>query len=161
MLTEGVHAPAFQLPGTERGDDEFREYSLADATTDGPALLNFYLFDFNAACTGHVCSVHDLAWFEFEEDLTVLGISTDRTFSHAAFAEQEGVQIPLLSDSDGSVAEEYGVLYDEFRGHRRIAKRSVFLVDSDGAIRYAWSTDDPERQPDWTAVKSALDELRD
>lgn len=67
----------------------------------------------------------------------------------------------LLSDSDGCVAEEYGVLYDEFRGHKRIAKRSVFLIDASGVIRYAWSTDRPDEQPDWSTVKTALDALRE
>jgi peroxiredoxin len=69
----------------------------------------------------------------------VFCISTDRSFSHRAFAETEELAFALLSDSDGSVAESY----EEFNGHKRIAKRSVFVVDTDGTIRYAWSTDDP------------------
>ncbi|WP_336325563.1 redoxin domain-containing protein [Halovenus sp. HT40] len=161
MIAEGVAAPTFELPGTTDGSEDFEQYGLAEALAAGPVLLNFYLFDFNAACTDHVCSINDLAWFDLEKNLSVFGISTDRTFSHAAFAEREGVEFPLLSDSDGSVAEEYGVLYDEFRGHKRIAKRSVFLIDSDGAIQYAWSTDTPDEQPDWSAVKTALDQLRE
>ena len=161
MIAEGVAAPTFELPGTANGNRQFEQYRLADALAEGPVLLNFYLFDFNAACTDHVCSIHDLAWFELEEELSVFGISTDRSFSHAAFAEQEGVAFPLLSDSDGSVAEEFGVLYDEFRGHKRIAKRSVFLIDADGVVQYAWSTDTPDEQPDWSAVKTTLDHLRE
>jgi peroxiredoxin len=159
MLQDGVDAPAFQLPGTEGESGTLQEYSLTDALADGPVLLNFYLFDFNPQCTDHVCSIRDAAWFELDDRVTVFGISTDRTFSHAAFAEQEGLQFPLLSDSDGSVAEEYDVLYDEFQGHKRIAKRSVFLVDSEEVIRYAWSTDEPEEQPEWTAVQDAVDDL--
>jgi len=159
MLTERTAAPEFELPGTPTADDEFREYDLADALAEGPVLLNFYMFDFNLQCTTHVCSVNELAWFELDERLTVFGISTDRTFSHSAFADQEGLQFPLLSDSDGSVAAEYDVLYEKFQGHKRIARRSVFLVDTDGVIRYAWSAEEPAEQPDWSAVREAVDEL--
>jgi len=91
---------------------------------------------------------------------TVFGISTDRSFSHRAFADTEDLAFALLSDSDGSVAESYDVFYEEFNGHKRIAKRSVFVVDTDGTIRYAWSTDDPTVQPDFSAVKDALEALR-
>ena len=91
---------------------------------------------------------------------TVFGISTDRSFSHRAFAETEELAFALLSDSDGSVAESYDVFYEEFNGHKRIAKRSVFVVDTDGTIRYAWSTDDPTVQPDFSAVKDALEGLQ-
>jgi len=149
MLSEGSAAPGFTLPGTDESDAGVDEYSLADALADGPALLNFYLFDFHPQCTDHVCSPHDVAWFDLDERLSVYGISTDRTFSHAAFARQEGLQFPLLSDSDGEVAEDYGVLYDEFQGHKRIARRAVFPVD----------TDDPGVQPDWQAVQAAVRDL--
>lgn len=159
MLPEGADAPAFRLPGTEDESDDFREYGLNDALASGPVLLNFYLFDFNPQCTGHLCSLHDVAWFEFDDRLTVFGISTDRSFSHSAFAKQEGLQFPLLSDSDGDIAEQYGVLYDEFRGHKRIAKRAVFLVNTDSVIQYAWTADDPSEQPDWQAVRDAVNAL--
>lgn len=159
MIAEGSQAPTFEVPGTAEGSEQFEQYRLAEARSDGPVLLNFYLFDFNTACTDHVCSIHDLAWFNLDDKLSVFGISTDRTFSHAAFARQEDVQFPLLSDSDGSVAKEYGVLYEEFRGHKRIAKRSVFLIDTDGVVQYAWCADSPDEQPDWSAVKTAVDQL--
>jgi len=159
MIEHGTDAPDFRLPGTDDASGDIREYNLSDALDDGPVLVNFYLFDFHPECTEHVCSLHDVAWFELDDRLTVFGISTDRTFSHAAFAREEGLQFPLLSDSDGTVAERYGVLYDEFKGHKRIAKRAVFLVDTDAVVRYAWSSDDPADQPDWQAVRTAVDDL--
>lgn len=163
MLTDGATAPAFSLPGTHATADSPRDspavYSLEDGLVDGPLLLNFYLFDFHPACTEHVCDLHDLGWFDLEPGVSVYGISTDRTFSHEAFATGEGLGFPLLSDSDGSVAEAYGVLYDEFQGHKRIAKRSVFLVDTDRRVRYAWGTDDPGAQPDWDEVHEAVHAL--
>ncbi|MGQ4556129.1 redoxin domain-containing protein [Halobellus sp. GM3] len=158
MLANGTIAPDFTLPGTSADEDgrEIERYQLTDELANGPVLINFYLFDFHPQCTEHLCDLHDLAWFDIDESLTVFGISSDRSFSHRAFAEKEGLGYTLLSDSDGSVAESYDALYEEFKSHRRIAKRSVFLVDTDRVIRYAWSADDPGEQPDWIEIEEAL-----
>ena len=86
---------------------------------------------------------------DLQPAVTVFGIATDRSFSHRAFAETAELAFALRSASDGSVAESYDVFYEEFNGHKRIAKRSVFVVDTDGTIRYAWSTDDSTVQPDF------------
>jgi peroxiredoxin len=159
MLSTGSNAPDFTLPGTSPDGEQPAEYTLSAALETGPVVISFYLFDFHPACTEHMCDLHDLAWFEFAEDVTVFGISTDRTFSHEAFANSESLEVRLLSDSDGSVAESYDALYDEFKGHKRIAKRSAYVVDTDGTIVYAWQTEDAQEQPDWGAVKDTLDAL--
>lgn len=159
MIAEGDRAPGFDLPGTtaDAHDEDVTRHTLADALEDGPVVLSFYLFDFHPECTDHMCSLHDLAWLELEDDVTVFGVSTDKSFSHKAFADSENIAFRLLSDSDGSVAEEYGVLYDEFNGHKRVSKRSVFVVDTDQTVQYAWVTEDPHTQPDWVPVRDALD----
>jgi peroxiredoxin len=159
MLSTKTDAPDFTLPGTGADGAEPSEYSLSAALEDGPVVVSFYLFDFHPACTEHMCDLHDLAWFDLTDDVSVFGISTDRTFSHQAFAEAEGLEVRLLSDSDGTVAESYDALYDEFKGHKRIAQRSVYVVDTDGTIAYAWQTEDPQEQPDWSEAKAALDSL--
>jgi peroxiredoxin len=158
MLGDGTEAPDFELPGTNDGtdDDSVSRYRLADALEDGPVVLNFYLFDFHPACTEHMCSLHDLAWVDMADDVTVFGVSTDKSFSHQAFADTENLDVTLLSDSDASVAEQYDVLYDEFNAHKRVPKRSVFVVDTDQKIRYAWTAEDPQVMPDWDSVRTAL-----
>jgi peroxiredoxin len=162
MIREGDRAPDFQLPGTttEPDDETVTQHRLRDALADGPVVLSFYLFDFHPACTEHMCSLHDLAWLDLDDDVTVFGVSTDKSFSHNAFVDSENLEFRLLSDSDGSVAEEYGVLYDEFNGHKRVAKRCVFVVDTDRTVRYAWVTEDPRTQPDWGPVRQTLADLR-
>jgi peroxiredoxin len=157
MLEPGTSAPNFVLPGVSAGaDSAIEQYDLSDALADGPVIVNFYLFDFHPECTEQLCDLSNLSWFDINEDVTVFAISTDRSFSHRAFADAENLDFPLLSDSDGSVAEAFDVLYDEFQNHRRIAKRSVFVIDTDGIIQYAWSADEPTTQPDWSSVAEAL-----
>lgn len=118
------------------------------------------MFDFNPACRENVCDLHDLAWFDLDREIGVFGISADGAFSHREFASQEGLEYPLLSDSDDSVAAAYGVAYDEFRGHKNVARRSVFVIDETGTVRYSWSADDPADQPEWDAIKAAIDDLK-
>jgi len=161
MLTEGDTVPEFTLPGTSIEEDVLvEEHDLTDVLDDSPVIVYFYLFDFHPECTEQLCSLDSLSWFDIDEDITVFGISTDRTFSHRQFAEAEDIGFTLLSDSDGSVADAFGVLYEEFQQHRLVARRSLFVIDTDGRITYAWSADDPNEQPDWTAAVEATRELQ-
>ncbi|MDZ7701278.1 MAG: redoxin domain-containing protein [Halobacteriales archaeon] len=156
VMTPGVgdRAPEFALPGTE--GEGLTEYRLTDQLEAGPVVLAFYAFDFHPSCTEEMCDLRDLEWFGLDDRVTAVGLSTDRAFSHGAFAAEYGLDFPLLSDSDGSVSETYGVLYDEVNGHRRVSKRAVFVVDTDREIRYRWVADSLAQQPDWLEVQASL-----
>jgi peroxiredoxin len=156
MRSRGAKAPTFELPAVDGDDGTTGRRRLSDALDDGPAVVTFYVFDFHPRCTEHVCDLANLEWVDVAADVTTFAVSTDRVFSHRAFARAEGLDLTILADSDGRVAESFGVLYDEFAGHSRIAKRSVFVIDTDRTISYAWSTDDPAVQPDWPAVAAVV-----
>lgn len=79
---------------------------------------------------------------------TVAAIAVTATFSQNAFAERFDIPFPLLSDWGGRTAEAFGVRYDVWKGHEGLAKRSVFIIDRDGVIRYRWVTDDALVLPD-------------
>ena len=157
MLSEGDAAPDFILPGTD--GEEVREYMLADYTREGPVVLAFYLFDFHPHCTEQLCSMQDLGWFDVRPGTNVLAVSTDSAFAHQAFATEYDLPFVLLSDDDGAVCERYGVLSEGLAGHRVVARRSVFVVDTETTGRDAWGADEPDDQPDWDAVEAALDGL--
>jgi peroxiredoxin len=78
----------------------------------------------------------------------LLAIAVTATFSQQAFAESLGVDFPLLSDWDREVCSAYGVQYGVWKGHRGLAKRSVFVVDREQVVRYRWVTDDALVLPD-------------
>jgi peroxiredoxin len=86
----------------------------------------------------------------------VLAIAVTATFSQQAFAESLGVDFPLLSDWDREVCAAYGVQYDVWKGHRGLAKRSVFVVDTDQVVRYRWVTDDALVLPDFDEAVAVL-----
>lgn len=155
MLERGDTAPSFSLPGAVDGTIE--RVSLSQYTGDGIVVLVFYPADFSPTCTDELCSLCELDLVDLQRDVTLLGISTDTAYSHRAFANQYNLAFPLLSDNDGSVAESYGVLATEgLEGHRRIAKRSVFVLDPDRRVRYTWVSDDPDVMPDIETLRSAI-----
>lgn len=86
----------------------------------------------------------------------ILALAVTATFSQQAFAAHLGVDFPLLSDWDRSACAAYGVRYDVWKGHAGLAKRSIFLVDRAGTVRYRWATDDAHVLPDLDEVVHVL-----
>jgi len=122
----GDRAPAFTLPAGGGG-----RVSLADYAGK-PVVLVFYPGDETPVCTKQLNSYNnDLAEFE-ALDAQVLGISAQSVESHDRFSGKHGFKFPLLSDADKAVAGAYGTL-----GPLGFSRRSVFIVDGGGTIRYA------------------------
>lgn len=122
----GEPAPEFALPGT--GD---REYRLSDYR-GRPVVLVFYPGDDTPVCTRQLNSYNDDLERFTELDAQVLGISAQDVGSHERFADKHGFGFPLLADTDKAVAASYGTL-----GPIGFPRRSVFIVDADGVVRYA------------------------
>ena len=89
----------------------------------------------------------------------ILAVAVSSTFAQQAFAVSLGVDFPLLSDWDRTACAAYGVQYDVWKGHAGVAKRSIFLVDRDGTVRYRWATDSAHEMPDLDEVVQALQAL--
>ena len=122
----GDRAPAFTLPSTGGG-----QVSLGDFAGQ-PVVLVFYPGDETPVCTKQLNSYNNDV-DEFEAlDAQVLGISAQSVESHRKFADKHGFKFPLLADTDKAVAASYGTL-----GPLGFPRRSVFIVDSGGVIRYA------------------------
>jgi len=86
----------------------------------------------------------------------IVAVAVTATFSQMAFAKHLGIDFPLLSDWEGEVAEAYGVRYTSWRGHRGVAKRSLFVIEPTGRIAYRWVTDDALVLPDVDDLVAAV-----
>ena len=86
----------------------------------------------------------------------MVGISTDGPFCHDAFAKSLNLDFILLSDYNKEVIPQYGVQYDDLLGFKGLAKRSVFVVNQDGTVKYKWGTDDPSQMPNLDEVLETL-----
>lgn len=78
-----------------------------------------------------------------------MAIANTATFSQQQFAKDLQLSFPLLSDWGGAVSDAWGVRYDVWKGHEGLSKRSLFVVGTDGVVRFAWSTDDAAILPDF------------
>ena len=121
----GDCAPDFELRGT--GD---RTYRLADFRGRW-LVLAFYPGDFTPVCTRQFCSYRDGADRLDELDADVVGVSPQSLDSHERFRAQYGLTVPLLADPERSMIRAYGVL-----GPGGLVRRSIFIVDPDGIVRY-------------------------
>jgi len=77
----------------------------------------------------------------------IAAIAVTATFSQMEFAKHLGVPFPLLSDWGRETCAAYGVRYDVWKEHDGLARRSIFVIDRNGTIRYRWATDDALQTP--------------
>jgi peroxiredoxin Q/BCP len=122
----GDQAPDFTLSGT--GD---RDYSLSEFRGK-PVVIVFYPGDDTPVCTKQLNAYNDGLDQFHELDAQIIGISAQSVDSHEAFSGKHGFEFPLLADTDKQVAAAYGTL-----GPIGFPRRSIFIVDGEGVIRYA------------------------
>lgn len=150
-LKVGEKVPDFTLPVAKD-----KKVSLGELVKQGRVVIAFYPGDFSSVCTNEWCSFRD-SLKEFESlKAKVVGISGDSHFVHDAFKKANSLSFDLLSDYDHETSRRYGVYYDDFLGMKGVSKRSVFIVDSHGTLRYRWVTDDASKLPDVEEIKKEL-----
>ncbi|MDF1816246.1 MAG: redoxin domain-containing protein [Verrucomicrobiales bacterium] len=161
-LSVGTKAPDFEL--TTLGANGPELVKLSDQTGSGNIVLLFVPMAFTGVCTQEFCSVtSELSEYE-GLNAKVFGISGDNPFAQQNWKEKENIEVTLLSDYEHTVAKAYDVAYDSFLPEKNLTmggvpKRSAFIVDKDGVIQYAESSDSPGDLPDFAAIKAKLGEL--
>jgi len=150
-LQIGQTAPDFTLYNTDK-----KPVSLSELKGKNVLLL-FFPMAFTSVCTAELCSVRDN--FKIYESLQAVpfGISVDSLYSLKKFKEEQGLNFDLLSDFNKEVSIAYGSLYEQFGfGMRGVSKRSAFVIDSNGIIRYAEVLENAGEQPDFAAIRESL-----
>lgn len=151
-LKVGDKAPEFTLVDSDRKERKSSEF--AGKTN----VLVFYPGAFTGVCTKEMCSFRDsLAEFN-KMNAQVIGISVDAPAANKAFAAHNHLDFPVLSDFTREVSKKYGGIYDSFGGVKGLSasKRSVFVLDQKGVVRYAWITEDPAVEPNYEEVRKAV-----
>ena len=147
-------APAFTL-----FSDAKSEVSLADYEGRNLLVL-FFPLAFTGVCTEELCSMRDALADYNNMETDVVGISVDSVFTLEKFKQAEGLNFPLLSDFNKDVSRQYGALYEDFvLGMRGVSKRSAFIIDKEGTIRYAEVLDNAGDLPNFVAIKETLANL--
>lgn len=151
----GSHAPDFRLVDSERNGRELSEFKGKNL------ILAFFPGAFTATCQRELCTFRDRIDRLSDMNVSVVGISVDSPFANKAFSNYHNLPFPILSDYMRQVVRKYGIELKDFAGLEGYiaAKRSVFLTDKDGIVRYKWVSDDPDIEPDYDEVERAAEEL--
>jgi peroxiredoxin (alkyl hydroperoxide reductase subunit C) len=131
---------------------------LADFRDRKAVLLVFYPLTFTGTCHGELTEIRDNIGLYANDDVQVLAVSVDSSYSHKIWALEQGYEFPLLADfwPHGGVAREYDV-FNETAG---FANRGTFLIDRHGVIRFAEMLG-PGDTRDQTAWHKAIAALKD
>jgi alkyl hydroperoxide reductase subunit AhpC len=130
MLKPGDTAPTFDLPSASDGRVGRLRLSQIDSEM---VVLFFYPHDFSFICPTEVAGFHKASNEFATERTSIVGVSVDDAETHRRWArELGGVGYPLLADTDGALAREYGV-FDEAE---KVAMRATFILGAQRKIAY-------------------------
>jgi peroxiredoxin len=151
----GQQAPDFAL-----FDSDKQKVALSDYKGKNVLLL-FFPQAFTGTCTKELCSTRDNIALYNSANAQVFGISVDSVFTLAKFKEEQHLNFPLLSDFNKTTSSAYGSLYDSFVFDMKgVSKRSAFVVDKQGIVRYAEVLETATDLPDFSAIQKTLETLK-
>lgn len=151
MLTIGQPAPGFKL-----FDSEKNEVSLEQFRGKNVVIL-FFPLAFTSTCTKELCSVRDDIGAYNNTNAQVLGISVDSLFVLAKFKAEQNLNFPLLSDFNREVSGLYDSQYETFINNMKgVSKRSAFVIDKEGILRYAEVLEKAGDLPNFEAIMQTL-----
>jgi peroxiredoxin len=150
----GQPAPNFTLFNSEK-----EKVSLSDFAGKNVLLL-FFPQAFTGTCTKELCSTRDNIALYNQANAQVLGISVDSVFTLGKYKEDQHLNFPLLSDFNKTISTTYGTIYENFAFDMHgVSKRSAFIVDRQGIIRYAEVLETATDLPNFEAIHKILDQL--
>jgi thioredoxin-dependent peroxiredoxin len=142
-----------KAPLVEGRDQDGKDWKLADFIGKKAVLLYFYPKDNTPGCTKEACGLRD-SMGEFKKDgVEVIGVSFDSSASHQKFISDYTLNFPLVADTNGRIADAYGVRM----GGKNMARRVSFLIGKDGTIVHV--TDNPKADVHLTEMKAAISKL--
>jgi len=157
MIHEGEKAPDFTLPCAD--GESIGTLTLSEEIGKENIVLLFFPGAFTSVCTSQMCEVTENLERFNRVNARVFGISVDTPFVHNEFIQKYQLKFPLLSDFNKQAIQSYGVVLEDLLGLKGLAKRSVFIIDKQGVVRYQWVSDDPRIKPNPDEIIQELQKL--
>ena len=155
MLKQRDKAPKFSLYSSDK-----KLVSLSDFDGKNVVLL-FFPLAFTGTCTKELCGVRDSLHDFTGLNAEVLAISVDALHTLNKWKEIEGFNFTMLSDFNKVASKMYDSLYEEFSfGMKGVSKRSAFVIDKNGIIKYAEILENAGHIPDMEAIQQTLAALQ-
>jgi len=154
-LKVGDKAPDFTLFDADRKERSLKEF-LGRKT-----VLAFYPGAFTGVCTKEMCMLRDSMAELTKLEGQVVGISVDSPFANKAFADQNRLSFPLLSDYNRIVVKNYCGIQEDFAGIKgyQTSKRAVFVLDRNGIVKYTWISENPGVEPPYDEITKSLSSI--
>lgn len=151
----GDKAPDFTLPDIDMKMRKLSEFY------GQKVVLAFFVGAFTSTCTIEMCTFRDSMSRLIDLKAQVVGISVNDPFSNKGFAEKNRLPFPILSDYKREVIKTYGLEYPNFAGLSgyTVAKRSIFILDEEGIVRYVWVSEDPAVEPNYAEIQKKLEQI--
>lgn len=148
----GKKAPDFELP-----DMNMKTHKLSDYRGQ-KVVLAFFPAAESPVCSAEMCNFRDSNQELSAIDAQVIGISVDGPFANKMFAQNKQLNFPVLSDYKRETIRKYGIVMKDLASLKDYdaAKRSIFVLNSDGIIVYKWISDNPMVEPNYDEIKSSL-----
>ncbi len=151
----GDKAPDFTLTDADMKNRSLHEF------LGQKVVLAFFVGAFTRTCTMEVCAFRDSMAYLTDLKAQVIGVSVNDPFTNKSFSEKNYLPYPILSDYNREVIKQYGLEAPDFAGLRgyTVAKRSIFVLDQNGIVRYVWVAPNPEVEPNYNEIKNALTQI--
>jgi glutaredoxin-dependent peroxiredoxin len=151
----GDKAPDFTMPDVDLKPRNINEF------LGKKVVLAFFVGAFTSTCTKEVCEFRDSMARLIDLNAQVIGISVTDPFSNRAFAEKNRLPFPVLSDYNREVIKLYDLVFPDFAGLKgyTVAKRSIFILDEQGIVRYIWISENPAIEPKYNEIQKALEQI--
>src|SRR6185312_1995069 len=143
-----------RAPLVEGKDQDGKAWKLSDDVGKKIVLLYFYPKDDTPGCTKEACGFRDSIDALKAENVEVIGVSFDSGESHQKFITKYNLNFPLIADTDGKIADAYGVRMN----NRKMDNRVSFLIGLDGKIVHV--TNSPDAEKHITEMTAAAEKLK-
>jgi glutaredoxin-dependent peroxiredoxin len=151
----GDKAPDFTLSDVDMKPRNLKEF------LGKKLVLAFFPGAFTSTCTKEMCRFRDSMAKLIDLKAQVVGVSVNDPFSNKGFAEKNMLPFPILSDFKREVIKQWGLELHDFAGLKgyAVAKRSVFILDESGTVRYVWVSDNPAVEPNYEEIQKTLEQI--
>ncbi|MFB3888529.1 MAG: redoxin domain-containing protein [Candidatus Bathyarchaeia archaeon] len=151
----GEKAPDFTLSDTDMKPRSLKEFQ------GQKVVLAFFVGAFTSVCTKEMCAFRDSMARLIDLKAQVVGISVNDPFANKEFAAKNRLSFPILSDYNREVIKAYSLEAPNFAGLKgyTVAKRSIFVLDRDGVVRYRWVTENPLVEPNYEEIEKVLEKI--
>lgn len=150
----GQFAPEFSLFSSDKNKVSLSSFRGKNV------LILFFPQAFTGVCTKQLCTIRDDISRYNNANAEVLGISVDSVFTLAKYKEEQQYNFPLLSDFNKEVSALFGTIYaDWILEMKGVSKRSAFIVDKAGIIKYAEVMESAGDMPNFEAINHTLEQL--